>query len=228
MIRHRVRSHLRKGRLVLEHMRGLGTAQHHITKKDTPKYLSPNELRKSYRGMCMGFKVYGVSGGYVRDNLDVTFTMGAHHFVEEDKFIPPDEVWVDDELSPFDFEGLKIHEATEAKRMHLLKEPYEVAHFHANEVETKWRERFKKKYKAQKYLTPDEAREVARMIGLEFKKEGFSPETLAKGMNVEIEHGTRDPMTDVTHDDPIATAKIAWAHLREKKDYYDLLKKVEG
>jgi hypothetical protein len=209
-------------------MRGLGTTQHHITKKDAPKYLSPTGLRKSYRGMYKGFKVYGVGGGYVRDNLDVSFTMGAHHFVPEDKFIPANEVWVDDELSPFDFEGLKIHEATEAQRMRDLKEPYEVAHYWSNVAETKWREKFKKKYKAQKFLTPKEALEIGHMLGIDFNKEKFTPKTLAEGMNVEVEHGIRDPKTDVTHNDPIATAKIAWAHLREKKDYYELLKKVEG
>ena len=46
-------------------------------------------------------------------------------------------------------------------------------------------------------------------------------------MEVELEHGRRDPMTDVTHDDPIVTGKIAWAHLREFPDYYDRLDAME-
>ena len=48
------------------------------------------------------------------------------------------------------------------------------------------------------------------------------------GLEVELEHGSRDPQTDVTHDDPLLTGKIAWAHLKEKKDYYWRLALAEG
>jgi hypothetical protein len=44
---------------------------------------------------------------------------------------------------------------------------------------------------------------------------------------VELEHGGRDPRTDVTHDDPVVTAKIALAHLNEFPDYYTRLDKME-
>jgi hypothetical protein len=40
------------------------------------------------------------------------------------------------------------------------------------------------------------------------------------GMDVELEHGTRDPETNVTGDDPLLTGKVALAHLRELRDYY--------
>lgn len=59
---------------------------------------------------------------------------------------------------------------------------------------------------------------VGRLLRLRF--DTFSPADLARGMNVELEHGTRDPRTDVTGDDPILTAKIALAHLYERGDYY--------
>jgi len=42
-----------------------------------------------------------------------------------------------------------------------------------------------------------------------------------KGLRVETEH------SDVTKGDPIKTAKIALAHLKEAPDYYTKLKKVE-
>jgi len=48
------------------------------------------------------------------------------------------------------------------------------------------------------------------------------------GLNVELEHGTKAGEYNVTNDDPIKTAKIALAHLAEKHNYYDLLKKVES
>jgi hypothetical protein len=47
------------------------------------------------------------------------------------------------------------------------------------------------------------------------------------GMDVELEHGLRDPHTDVTHNDPLLTGKIALAHLNEYPDYYTRLEKME-
>ncbi len=38
------------------------------------------------------------------------------------------------------------------------------------------------------------------------------------GMDVEFEHGSHDPQTDVTGDDPILTGKIALAHMKEFPD----------
>jgi Protein of unknown function (DUF5661) len=39
------------------------------------------------------------------------------------------------------------------------------------------------------------------------------------GLGVELEHGPRDPETDVSGNDPIVTGKIALAHLTEFPDY---------
>ena len=47
------------------------------------------------------------------------------------------------------------------------------------------------------------------------------------GMDVEFEHGAHDPQTDVTHDDPIVTGKIAFAHMKEFPDYYERLERME-
>jgi len=46
-------------------------------------------------------------------------------------------------------------------------------------------------------------------------------------MDVELEHGTRDSLTNVTNDDEVMTGKIALAHLNEFPDYYDRLEKME-
>jgi hypothetical protein len=46
-------------------------------------------------------------------------------------------------------------------------------------------------------------------------------------MEVELEHGRRDPATDVTGDDLLLTGKIALAHLNEFPDYYTRLAKME-
>jgi hypothetical protein len=47
------------------------------------------------------------------------------------------------------------------------------------------------------------------------------------GLEVELEHGKRDPPTNVTNDDPVLTGKIALAHLNEYPDYYTRLAKME-
>jgi len=46
-------------------------------------------------------------------------------------------------------------------------------------------------------------------------------------MDVELEHGTVDPITNVTNDDSLMTGKIALAHLNEFPDYYTRLVKME-
>lgn len=70
-------------------------------------------------------------------------------------------------------------------------------------------------------FTDEQAAAAAKELGIDFNTEKFSPEEWKAGMNVELEHGTTDPTTDVTGDDPIKTAKIALAHLRETPAYYN-------
>lgn len=48
------------------------------------------------------------------------------------------------------------------------------------------------------------------------------------GLNVELEHGTRNKKTNITKDDIYVTAKIALAHLIEFPDYYQRLYKLES
>ena len=47
-------------------------------------------------------------------------------------------------------------------------------------------------------------------------------------MDVELEHGLRDPATNVTGDDATTTGKIALAHLNEFPDYYTRLERMEA
>jgi hypothetical protein len=44
---------------------------------------------------------------------------------------------------------------------------------------------------------------------------------------MELEHGSQNPLTNVTNDDVIITGKIALAHLNEIPDYYTRLQKME-
>jgi hypothetical protein len=74
----------------------------------------------------------------------------------------------------------------------------------------------------------EEALRVATSLGLDFATEPFSFEEFRRGMDVELEHGRRDPTTNVTGDDPLTTGKIALAHLREIPDYYARLHRMEA
>jgi hypothetical protein len=76
-------------------------------------------------------------------------------------------------------------------------------------------------------FTKSDVEMAIAVIGLDMSEEQFQVEDLARGMEVELEHGTRFPELDVTGDDPVLTAKIAVAHLREFPDYYDRLEVME-
>jgi len=76
-----------------------------------------------------------------------------------------------------------------------------------------------------KRFTTEEAKRIGEALGIDWSK--FDVEQFRMGLDVELEHGKRDPATDVTHDDPIMTGKIALAHLNEFPDYYTRLAEME-
>lgn len=75
-------------------------------------------------------------------------------------------------------------------------------------------------------FTTNEARVIGEQIGINFNIVDL--EQFRLGLAVELEHGTHDPITNVTNDDPLVTGKIAWAHLKEIPDYYTRLDVMEG
>jgi hypothetical protein len=77
-------------------------------------------------------------------------------------------------------------------------------------------------------LYSGEARAAGEKIGVDWNASSFSLEQFRRGMDVELEHGTRDPATNMTDNDVIMTAKIARAHLSEFPDYYTRLTKDGG
>ncbi len=72
-----------------------------------------------------------------------------------------------------------------------------------------------------KKFTLAEAMDIAKNLGVDFDKVGFTPEEYLEGINIELEHGLVDPKTNVTSDDPLVTGKIALAHLSEVSTYYN-------
>jgi hypothetical protein len=80
---------------------------------------------------------------------------------------------------------------------------------------------------AKQTFTRDEAAAIARELGIDFDAVEFNLDQFRAGMDVELEHGTRDAATNVTGDDPLVTGKIALAHLNELPDYYTRLTAME-
>jgi hypothetical protein len=77
-----------------------------------------------------------------------------------------------------------------------------------------------------KQFDADEARRIGDSLGVDWDEVDL--EQFRMGLLVELEHGTRDPETNVTDDDPGLTGKIALAHLREFPDYYTRLAELEA
>jgi len=77
----------------------------------------------------------------------------------------------------------------------------------------------------KKRFTIAEARQIGEALGVDWTQ--FDVKEYRTGLNVELEHGARDPETNVTNDDPMLTGKIALAHLKEFSDYYTRLGKME-
>jgi Protein of unknown function (DUF5661) len=70
----------------------------------------------------------------------------------------------------------------------------------------------------------------ALLIGTQLKIDWsqIDLEQFRRGLEVELEHGAIDPETNVTGDDLVLTGKIAWAHLKEIRDYYTRLDQMEA
>ena len=77
----------------------------------------------------------------------------------------------------------------------------------------------------KKQFSQEEEKILAEQLGVDWTH--FDVEQFTMGINVELEHGLRDPLTNVTNDDPLTTAKIALAHLNEFPDYYTRLDILE-
>lgn len=78
----------------------------------------------------------------------------------------------------------------------------------------------------KKSFTAEEAKKIGEQLGIDWVN--FDVEQFRMGMDIELEHGLIDPITNVTNSDPLTTGKIALAHLNELPDYYTRLAKMEA
>jgi Protein of unknown function (DUF5661) len=77
-------------------------------------------------------------------------------------------------------------------------------------------------------FSTEDARRIGERIGIDWESSPFDLEQFRRGLEVELEHGRRDPATNVSDDDELTTGKIAWAHLNEFPDYYTRLGEMEA
>ncbi len=75
-------------------------------------------------------------------------------------------------------------------------------------------------------ITKAQATKIGNKLNIDFNV--ISVETLRQGMTVELEHGKRRGITNITNDNLLLSAKIALAHLIEFPDYYEELELMEG
>lgn len=78
----------------------------------------------------------------------------------------------------------------------------------------------------EKHFTREDAKRIGEALGIDWTK--FDVEQYRMGLEVELEHGSRELSTNVTNDDEMTTGKIALAHLNEFPDYYTRLQKMES
>ena len=78
----------------------------------------------------------------------------------------------------------------------------------------------------KRQFSTEEARSVGAQLKIDWSK--IDLEQFRRGLEIELEHGAVDPDTNVTGDDLVLTGKIAWAHLKEIRDYYTRLDQMES
>ena len=83
-----------------------------------------------------------------------------------------------------------------------------------------------KSVKRVKCVTKHQAEKLGEKFNINYKIVPFAHWWY--GLNVELEHGTRNPLTNITNDNLKLTAKIALAHLMEFPNYYERLHLMEA
>ncbi len=81
----------------------------------------------------LGVSVWVVSGRVVRDHLYIDFTLGGHN--RRYRFIPRDEIWIDDAVVPAERPIILMHEIRELGLMLNQDMSYEEAHKRASLLE---------------------------------------------------------------------------------------------
>lgn len=87
-----------------------------------------------------GLKIYLINGRLVRSAFFIDFMDGGHHFVYP--WVPQDEIWIDDDLSPSEYPFVILHELFERQ---LMSEghSYNYSHPKASKIELECHQQLK-------------------------------------------------------------------------------------
>lgn len=250
-IRHTVKSHTRQSKWVKSYQRGRGTyprkSSRVVGRPSPPDVLEGIEKCEAYRPSFQPDFPYEELDPNIIPLVKTFHGLGietfgscqGHYF--EGKWrsafltfsVTPEQVdWIKASLS--DLEGVSVDVAVSnvppyyaltifpvddyGYAIEFPENPKEVTDELISEITRRLRE-----WKAG--ISVEEACRVGGIIGVDWRD--FSPSQFRKGMEVELEHGTHDPQTNVSDDDLIITGKIAFAHMKEFPNYYELLAKME-
>lgn len=89
-------------------------------------------------GQTGGLVVYLVDGEHIRNHVDIDFTCGGNEAVYPN-YVPKNEIWIDDALSPLDRTATLLHEIVERNLMVNKGWNYERAHDAASTAEKPFR-----------------------------------------------------------------------------------------
>jgi hypothetical protein len=78
----------------------------------------------------------------------------------------------------------------------------------------------------KRQFSTEEAQSIGSQLNIDWSQVDL--EQFRRGLEIELEHGAIDPETNVTADNLVLTGKIAWAHLKEIRDYYTRLDQMEA
>ena len=79
--------------------------------------------------------------------------------------------------------------------------------------------------KTDPVVSSEEASTILDMMDVQ--ETNIPLEIFQKGLEVELEHGTRFDDANITNNHPILTGQIVIAHLKEMMDYYERIKVAE-
>lgn len=143
---------------------------------DLDEQQESNTLNKKVMGTAKDskgnkVKICAVNGSYVKSKLKfMSFVEGGHHYVdsypEYKKYIPEDEIWIDDVFlhKPNDFRAIVGHEWLERNLMKYQGWSYDKAHEYANNKEMKVRERSQKDITKQKLQESEDFRRTVSLM----------------------------------------------------------------
>ena len=83
--------------------------------------------------------IYLVNQTYIKDNWNIEFTEGGHHWKKGYEQIPDGQIWISQDLNEKDKEATIVHEIDEFENMKYNKMSYDEAHDIANDKEGEFR-----------------------------------------------------------------------------------------